>query len=230
MIELSSRLKNFIFWVLVASISLIVFGVFVIDVFVTDAHGKDKLSIIFSYLSTVFTFLSALALFVTIGVYFWQKKDKYKEQIDLDSKIIPFVISKSESILETISTIREKIKEIDHDDRLYIAGDNLIKENQNEKIYCFLKCDIHDDFINKNKILVSRQLFIFIIALDSNYSRIISELSEFCYKWNYYYSSDEFKETGNNIDYKKLVDDFDNSLQLYKKNIIESRLSIINAY
>ncbi|WP_161747981.1 hypothetical protein [Proteus penneri] len=75
MIELSSKLKNIIFWVSTASISLIVFGVFVIDIFVTDAHGKDKLSIIFSYLSTIFAFLSSLALFATIGVYFWQKKD-----------------------------------------------------------------------------------------------------------------------------------------------------------
>ncbi|HCU0913512.1 TPA: hypothetical protein OUF72_001139, partial [Proteus mirabilis] len=87
MIELSSRLKNIIFWTLTVSISLIVFGVFVIDIFVTDAHGKDKLSIIFSYLSTIFAFLSALALFATIAVYFWQKNDEKNKQFILDKKI-----------------------------------------------------------------------------------------------------------------------------------------------
>lgn len=75
MIGLSSKVKNIIFWISTVLVSLIVFGVFIIDTFVTDAHGKDKLSIVFSYLSTVFAFLSALGLFTTIGVYFWQKKD-----------------------------------------------------------------------------------------------------------------------------------------------------------
>ncbi|CRL60119.1 hypothetical protein [Proteus vulgaris] len=89
MIELSSKFKNIIFWALTASISLIVFGIFVIDIFVIDAHGKDKLSIIFSYLSTIFAFLSALALFATIGVYFWQRNDDLKKQSEFDERIIP---------------------------------------------------------------------------------------------------------------------------------------------
>ncbi len=84
MIEISSKVKNFIFWISLTSVSLIVFGIFIIDIFVTDAKGKDKLSIIFSYLSTVFAFLSALALFATIVVYFWQKNDSLKMQKERD--------------------------------------------------------------------------------------------------------------------------------------------------
>ncbi|MEX5485855.1 hypothetical protein IC611_08825 [Proteus mirabilis] len=49
MIELSSKFKNIIFWALTASIALIVFGIFVIDIFANDAQGKDKLSIIFFF-------------------------------------------------------------------------------------------------------------------------------------------------------------------------------------
>ncbi|WP_209306887.1 hypothetical protein, partial [Proteus mirabilis] len=66
MITLSERIKSLIFWISISLIFLIIFGIFIIDIFATDAQDKEKLSIVFSYLSTVFAFLSALGLFTTI--------------------------------------------------------------------------------------------------------------------------------------------------------------------
>ncbi|HEK2896818.1 hypothetical protein [Proteus terrae] len=112
MIELSSKFKNIIFWALTASISLIVFGIFIIDIFVIDAHGKDKLSIIFSYLSTIFAFLSALALFATIGVYFWQRNDDLKKQSEFDERIIPEISSNIRFMHDDTRQIISMFKEI----------------------------------------------------------------------------------------------------------------------
>lgn len=75
MITLSERIKSLIFWISISLIFLIIFGIFIIDIFATDAQDKEKLSIVFSYLSTVFAFLSALGLFTTIIIYFRQRKD-----------------------------------------------------------------------------------------------------------------------------------------------------------
>lgn len=80
MIELSAKFKNIIFWASTASISLIIFGIFVIDIFVTDADGKDKLSIVFSYLSTIFAFLSALRPGELTGLS-WEDIDLVKKTI-----------------------------------------------------------------------------------------------------------------------------------------------------
>ncbi|WP_163748819.1 hypothetical protein, partial [Proteus mirabilis] len=87
MIELSSKFKNIIFWALTASIALIVFGIFVIDIFANDAQGKDKLSIIFSFLSAFFALLSSLGILITIGVYFSQKNDDKRKQKEIDEKL-----------------------------------------------------------------------------------------------------------------------------------------------
>lgn len=142
MIELSAKFKNIIFWALTASISLIVFGIFVIDIFVIDAHGKDKLSIIFSYLSTIFAFLSALALFATIGVYFSQKNDAKKQKNKEISAIKSILSKKCERIYGLINTtltlihaIKKRNKEIEKhtevvDNYKYIKIRNNIKEDK----------------------------------------------------------------------------------------------------
>lgn len=108
MLKLSSKLKNIIFWVLTTSIALIIFGVFIIDIFVTAAHGGDKLSIIFSYLSTVFAFVSSLALFATIGVYFWQKNDKNQD----DDKRLDIYKTLLKNEIGTINEKRTRISKI----------------------------------------------------------------------------------------------------------------------
>ncbi|HHS3623438.1 TPA: hypothetical protein ACSEXO_003662 [Proteus mirabilis] len=158
MIELSSKLKNIIFWVSTASISLIVFGVFVIDIFVTDAHGKDKLSIIFSYLSTIFAFLSSLALFATIGVYFWQKNDILKKQIDFDQRVIPSLTENINAINSNISKLIVIFQNI-HDYEVYMENDSFVYTTISKKSYINLnspfpsKQVIELNKINRNQVI-----------------------------------------------------------------------------
>ncbi len=115
MIKLSSKLENIIFWALTASISLIIFGIFVIDIFVTDADGKDKLSIVFSYLSTIFAFLSALALFATIGVYLAQKKHSNESNEEMKRailKILTEAVTLNNNFIELTNNDINEIKSI----------------------------------------------------------------------------------------------------------------------
>lgn len=141
MIKLPSKIKNLIFWVLVTSISLIIFGVFVIDIFVTDAHGKDKLSIIFSYLSTVFAFLSALALFATIGVYFGQKEDIKKSQRIKDNIVEEEIIRISVHYIKMINYIKSFMNDVSKIDGGYETSSN-ITENH----YLFLSITGIDEY------------------------------------------------------------------------------------
>ncbi|WP_147288544.1 hypothetical protein [Proteus vulgaris] len=141
MIELSSKFKNIIFWALTASISLIVFGIFVIDIFVIDAHGKDKLSIIFSYLSTIFAFLSALALFATIGVYLHQINiKKMEEEKEINAYINNYVHVFHKNTIRIVSDINGLMYDLNHKYNLVISAElidivsqmcNLEKEDKN---------------------------------------------------------------------------------------------------
>ena len=181
MIELSSKLKNIIFWVSTASISLIVFGVVVIDIFVTDAHGKDKLSIIFSYLSTIFAFLSSLALFATIGVYWRQKKDsENSEKKNQKEKSISYlnIFTKYSDELKTIVSQLVKLHK-------------LLDENNNSFVEYIGGHDIHA-FILKDvngKELGNARMFKFdsssLSYIYSNSASVninISEKYQFLYK------------------------------------------------
>ncbi|HID8275642.1 TPA: hypothetical protein ACXIHS_000795 [Proteus mirabilis] len=181
MIELSSKLKNIIFWVSTASISLIVFGVFVIDIFVTDAHGKDKLSIIFSYLSTIFAFLSSLALFATIGVYFWQKKDSENSEKKRQKEI-------SISYLNIFTAYAEELKTIVIQ---LVKLRNLLDKNNNSFVEYIGGYDIHA-FILKDedgKELGNARMFKFdsssLSSIHSNSASVNINISEnylFLYK------------------------------------------------
>ncbi|HDT3934565.1 TPA: hypothetical protein QHP06_003160, partial [Morganella morganii subsp. morganii] len=115
MIELSPRAKNIIFWISTASISLIIFGIFIIDTFVTDAKGKDKLSIIFSYLSTVFAILSSLGILSTIGVYLAQKKHIHETNNEIKSsvlKILTDAVKLNDNFIEFTNNDTREIKSI----------------------------------------------------------------------------------------------------------------------
>ncbi|MEQ4898625.1 hypothetical protein [Proteus vulgaris] len=131
MIKLSSKLENIIFWASTVSISLIVFGIFVIDIFVTDAHGKDKLSIIFSYLSTIFAFLSALALFATIGVYLHQINiKKREEEKEIKAYINNYAHGFHKNTIRIVDDINELIYELNHNHSLVINSELIDIANQ----------------------------------------------------------------------------------------------------
>ncbi|HAT5547493.1 TPA: hypothetical protein JAD17_001379 [Proteus mirabilis] len=171
MIELSSKFKNIIFWALTASIALIVFGIFVIDIFANDAQGKDKLSIIFSFLSAFFALLSSLGILITIGVYFSQKNDDKRKQKEIDEKLIYF-------IREKVSDFNFKIKRVltflENDDKYYgigVSGNKIIYKDPLEDEYNItntinLKLK-NNDFLDRNNIHASLYLFIFILDIDS---------------------------------------------------------------
>lgn len=89
MIERLLKKKEIIFFVLVV---LIIFGAFIISYF-SDEKNIDILSIIFSYLSAVFAFLSALGIITTISVYLLQKHDIETEK-NKKIKIINSIIAK----------------------------------------------------------------------------------------------------------------------------------------
>ncbi|HEK1037808.1 TPA: hypothetical protein SMQ30_000736 [Proteus mirabilis] len=189
MIELSSRLKNIIFWTLTVSISLIVFGVFVIDIFVTDAHGKDKLSIIFSYLSTIFAFLSALALFATIAVYFWQKNDEKNKQFILDKKIYLSIGKKIKLLIYLIESINSTLKKSKEYKSIYLNDNYFIAEHMMDSITfkhndfaenptlksllktrnhnINLRCDEFNYEIELYKPLISYDLFLLTLEIDN---------------------------------------------------------------
>ncbi|HCR3455484.1 hypothetical protein ACFYLL_13210 [Proteus mirabilis] len=221
MIELSSKLKNIIFWVSTASISLIVFGVFVIDIFVTDAHGKDKLSIIFSYLSTIFAFLSSLALFATIGVYFWQKNDEKNKQNETNAKLCYFLsekIAHLQSLIKFVKMINnEKIKIT----RVMLNGSEItIYSNNKKSPECHdLYFTYHDEFIQNNKILGSLRVILYFSEVEIISDEVISIINS--YTCASHKSDGQKKIYYNKLHIKHLME---------KLNLNETKLNRIKKY
>lgn len=168
MIELSSKVKNIIFWISISLVSLIVFGIFIIDVFVTDAHGKDKLSIVFSYLSTVFAFLSALGLFATIGVYFWQKnenetqKNNKIEGIDMiiadECKNINYLIYSTRQLINSVESQNKLIEEytIEDDNFGYIDINSTLNDDKYTVVLSNVYLQQLDDGVHEQSSKINR--------------------------------------------------------------------------
>lgn len=221
MIELSSKVKNIIFWISTSLASLIIFGVFIIDIFVTDAHGKDKLSIVFSYLSTVFAFLSALGLFTTIGVYFWQKNDEKNKQNETNDKLCYFLSEKVvhlQSLIKFVKIINnEKIKitrVMLNDSEITIYSNNKKSPECHDLYFTY-----HDEFIQNNKILGSLGVMLYISEVEIISDEIISIIKSYTCTAH---KSDGQKEIYyNKLHIKHLME---------KLNLNETKLNIIKKY
>lgn len=173
MIELSSKIKNFIFWGSITLIFFIVFGVFVIDIFVYDAQGKDKLSIIFSFLSAFFALLSSLGILITIGVYFSQKNDDKRKQKEMDEKLIHFVNEKAIDFINKINRVLFLIENEDKYHQLEIDGYFLCYVEapfQDNPIFhrIDLRLNTQNSFLDRHGVQASLGLFKFIIEIDSS--------------------------------------------------------------
>lgn len=181
MITLSERIKSLIFWISISLIFLIIFGIFIIDIFATDAQDKEKLSIVFSYLSTVFAFLSALGLFTTIIIYFRQRKDleileKIKDRKLTEAYFNIFKNYTGKLIIITKQLIEFK-KLINDENCRYV--DVIIGEN----IYAFVALDSKNEQISNATIYEFDIDSLSLIYANSTSSNPIISL-------NYYYLYD----------------------------------------
>ncbi|UPK80318.1 hypothetical protein LW139_16165 [Proteus vulgaris] len=181
MITLSERIKSLIFWISISLIFLIIFGIFIIDIFATDAQDKEKLSIVFSYLSTVFAFLSALGLFTTIIIYFRQRKDLEILEKIKDRKLTEAYFNIFKNYTEKLIIITKQLIEfkklINDENCRYV--DVIIGEN----IYAFVALDSKNEQISNATIYEFDIDSLSLIYANSTSSNPIISL-------NYYYLYD----------------------------------------
>lgn len=181
MITLSERIKSLIFWISISLIFLIIFGIFIIDIFATDAQDKEKLSIVFSYLSTVFAFLSALGLFTTIIIYFRQRKDLEILEKIKDRKLTEAYFNIFKNYTEKLIIITNQLIEfkklINDENCRYV--DVIIGEN----IYAFVALDSKNEQISNATIYEFDIDSLSLIYANSTSSNPIISL-------NYYYLYD----------------------------------------
>ncbi|HCZ8392340.1 hypothetical protein [Proteus mirabilis] len=181
MITLSERIKSLIFWISISLIFLIIFGIFIIDIFATDAQDKEKLSIVFSYLSTVFAFLSALGLFTTIIIYFRQRKDLEILEKIKDRKLTEAYFNIFKNYTKKLIIITKQLIEfkklINDENCRYV--DVIIGEN----IYAFVALDSKNEQISNATIYEFDIDSLSLIYANSTSSNPIISL-------NYYYLYD----------------------------------------
>lgn len=181
MITLSERIKSLIFWISISLIFLIIFGIFIIDIFATDSQDKEKLSIVFSYLSTVFAFLSALGLFTTIIIYFRQRKDLEILEKIKDRKLTEAYFNIFKNYTEKLIIITNQLIEfkklINDENCRYV--DVIIGEN----IYAFVALDSKNEQISNATIYEFDIDSLSLIYANSTSSNPIISL-------NYYYLYD----------------------------------------
>lgn len=182
MITLSERIKSLIFWISISLIFLIIFGIFIIDIFATDAQDKEKLSIVFSYLSTVFAFLSALGLFTTIIIYFRQRKDLEILEKIKDRKLTEAYFNIFKNYTEKLIIITKQLIEfkklINDENCRYV--DVIIGEN----IYAFVALDSKNEQISNATIYEFDIDSLSLIYANSTSSNPIISLN-YCYLYDF---------------------------------------------
>lgn len=173
--------------------------------------------------------LSALSLIATLGIYLHQKKSERKKQQDIDNKILPFILLKSDSILSMLSSVSRDMSEIENYSHIEIEGCKLTlyfpKNIQGNFIDTVnLKCDLYDDFINKNRVLLSKELYLFTIELDQLHSKAISEIHNFLNLWSHYRKYMEDTE-GKGLSKEELIISIKNELTMCEQSIIKQKIS-----
>ncbi|HEK1127736.1 TPA: hypothetical protein SMQ45_003009 [Proteus mirabilis] len=171
--------------------------------------------------------LSALSLIATLGIYLHQKKSERKKQQDIDNKILPFILLKSDSILSMLSSVSRDMSEIENYSHIEIEGCKLTlyfpKNIQGNFIDTVnLKCDLYDDFINKNRVLLSKELYLFTIELDQLHSKAISEIHNFLNLWSHYRKYIEDTE-GKGLSKEELIISIKNELTKCEQSIIKQK-------
>ncbi len=171
--------------------------------------------------------LSALSLIATLGIYLHQKKSERKKQQDIDNKILPFILLKSDSILSMLSSVSRDMSEIENYSHIEIEGCKLTlyfpKNIQGNFIDTVnLKCDLYDDFINKNRVLLSKKLYLFTIELDQLHSKAISEIHNFLNLWSHYRKYMEDTE-GKGLSKEELIISIKNELTKCEQSIIKQK-------
>ncbi len=217
-------MKDFIISIITVLAWVLIGTIVIIGYFTIETKGEG---IILSYISTIFTAISSLGIAATIGVYFWQKKAEDNKQHDINKKLLPYIIKKSESIINIISSIYRHIGEIETNASVYINNDKLAlyclsENNGNIDEVINLKCNEHDDFINNNKIMIDYNIYLFIIEYESCYSRALKEIYEFVNIWNNY--DDYVLEYGDVANSKEdLINELKSALASYEIHITKQR-------
>ncbi|WP_311762944.1 MULTISPECIES: hypothetical protein [Proteus] len=171
--------------------------------------------------------LSALSLIATLGIYLHQKKSERKKQQDIDNKLLPFILLKSDSILSMLSSVSRDMGEIENYSHIEIENCKLtlyfpkdIPGNIIDTVN--LKCDLYDDFINRNRVLLSKELYLFTIELDQLHSKAISEIHNFLNLWNHYRKYMEDTD-GKGLSKEELIISIKNELTKCEQSIIKQK-------
>ncbi len=127
--------------------------------------------------------LSSFGILATIAVYFWQKKDNKSKQREIDRKLLYFVNIKANDFLEKINNVLHLIDnekkyqqiEMQKNDLCYIE----VLECDNPLFYKINLRLNSNEFLDRNNIHASLDLFKFILEVDSLNEEFFNKTSHY---------------------------------------------------
>ncbi|WP_368909566.1 hypothetical protein [Proteus penneri] len=134
-------MKDFIISIITVVAWVLIGAIIAIGYFTIETKGE---SIILSFISTIFTIISSLGIAATIGVYFWQRNDAKKMEIEKTKKYTKTYLSVFIEHYESLKVVIEQLQKLEN-----ITKNNslLVFYTGGYNIHCF-------HVKNKNNIII----------------------------------------------------------------------------